>query len=550
MRRSLGRRAFLKGAAAVVATAGSLGRWLATPARGAHAEPLPPVVEVLVEDLALGPRELAQGHFERVAATPRGVTLPPRESRGAYTSPALKASFPVTHVGLHWRASTPAGSGLALAVRSSSDGVAWSAWREVLIEAHAPEGASETYGALVSTERGHHLQFRASFVAGEGAPLLERATLTLLNSKDGPRLPRSAVSQTATTALTGPPITFTREDWGADERLRFRGNREIWPRMYVPTKKAVVHHTVTTNDYATAEDAKAEVRAIYTYHARTLGWGDIGYNALVDQLGNSYEGRYGREQKDDPAGSGYGGPNGREVLSEDVVAGHAAHHNYGSTGLALLGTFCTPQECGGGAAPSEPMVAKLKELLVWECRKHEIDQKEATDYLLSNNEWNRRLVNVCGHRDCNATICPGGQVYTLLASLRQQVADALASSAAPTVALTASPPEGTSTDGQASYAWDASGGAGGYTYSSYLEGWHKASSSDDITYLSGFTGDKQPQWSDWTAATAASYSGLKDGHYTFHVRAKDAQGAVTVYQDNRTLLMANSGGGGGGRRPR
>ena len=33
--------------------------------------------------------------------------------------------------------------------------------------------------------------------------------------------------------------------------------------MFVPAKKLIVHHTATRNDYATAGEAAAEVRAIY-----------------------------------------------------------------------------------------------------------------------------------------------------------------------------------------------------------------------------------------------------------------------------------------------
>ena len=66
---------------------------------------------------------------------------------------------------------------------------------------------------------------------------------------------------------------------------------ESWPRMYVPVKKLVVHHTATTNDYT---DAAAEVRAIYVYHAKELDWGDIGYHALIGRDGMVYEGRRGR----------------------------------------------------------------------------------------------------------------------------------------------------------------------------------------------------------------------------------------------------------------
>jgi hypothetical protein len=124
---------------------------------------------------------------------------------------------------------------------------------------------------------------------------------------------------------------LTRADWGCDESLRFSGSQELWPRHYVPVKKLVVHHTATERLLTTDAEIEAEVRAIYTYHARTLGWGDIGYGALIGLNGKSYEGRYGR-------GSG----STREIFSQDVVAGHAYEHNYGATGVALIGWFHPP----------------------------------------------------------------------------------------------------------------------------------------------------------------------------------------------------------------
>src|SRR5699024_11679115 len=51
-----------------------------------------------------------------------------------------------------------------------------------------------------------------------------------------------------------------------------------------------------------------------------LDWGDIGYNYLVDFMGNVYEGRIG---------------------GDNVVGGHAYQYAYGSSGICEMGSFKT-----------------------------------------------------------------------------------------------------------------------------------------------------------------------------------------------------------------
>ena len=527
MQRQMGRRHFLQTAGVAILACLSYPFVLR---RRAQARGLSPAVQVLVADLRQGPAELAAGSVQGLRLSSAGLSLAPAAARGTYLSPPLPSPFPFTHVGLHWLATNADDGTVQFQVRASVDGITWSPWQNVHIEALPGEAANdENYGALVGAQRATYIQYRAELAGAGGGPLLAHVVVTLLNSRDGPRL-TPATTAPATAAVGGKPITFTREEWGADEKLRFRGRREIWPRAYVSTKKVVVQHTARGNDYETVEDAKAEVRAIYTYHTRTLGWGDIGYNSLVDNFGNSYEGRHGRD------GPGYDGPGGREILSEDVVAGHASSHNYGSTGVALLGTFCSTDECAGGTTPSETMVGRLKDILVWECGQHQIDPHGDRDFLLSADAWNRDLLNICGHRDCNSTICPGENVYALLPSLRDYVAGQLNDTSGPTVTIIAYPLEATITDGKASYTWYDAGGSGGLVYSYYLEGWFKPSNSADINYLSGYNENKEPDWSDWTNETTKSFSGLEDGHYTFHVLTRDSAGTISAYQDNRTLL--------------
>ncbi|MEE8346218.1 MAG: N-acetylmuramoyl-L-alanine amidase, partial [Dehalococcoidia bacterium] len=468
---------------------------------------------VLTEDLRLNAGELAAGSSSGTKVAGGRLTLA-ASGTGEYVSPGLRSSFPATHAGLHWRGSSPQSASFWL--RSSPDGQAWSEWQPVIVEAgHGREPLPETYGALIRVDRAQQFQFRARLDGGNGKAEIQSVTVTVLNAED----------ETLALPLAAPsakPLTYSREAWGADEGLRFKSSGEVWPRDYLPTKKAVVHHTATGNDYPSPAAAMADVRAIYTYHASTLGWGDIGYSWIIDKFGNAYEGRRGRD------GPGYDGPGGRELVSEGVVGGHVRSYNHGSTGIALLGTFQS-------VAPSSEALSKLGDVLAWECSQHGINPQASTDFLTASDNWHRALPNVCGHRDTVATACPGSSLYALLPGLRNDVASRLADPSAPTVSMISAPGEATRTDRNVGYAWQSDGGSGAKEYSYYLEGW---SLNDDIlvVYESGFNAAREPAWSSWTAAREASFTLSQPGHYTFHVRARDSLGRVSVYEDSRTLL--------------
>jgi hypothetical protein len=468
---------------------------------------------VRTEDLRLGARELAGGSLNGTKIADSRLTLAVSGS-GEYVSPELRSSFPATHAGLHWRGSAP--QAVSFWLRSSPDGTAWSEWQPVIVEVgHGRDLSPETFGALIRVNGANYFQFRTRLESGKGDVEIESVTLTVLNTEDGPLV--SSLDAVASAAPQTKPVTFSREGWGANEALRFNGSGEIWPRGYVPTKKVVVHHTVT-GDYSTLAEAKADVRAIYTFHTVTRGWGDIGYNWLIDKFGNAYEGRRGRN------GPGYDGPGGRELVSEGVVAGHAYSYNHGSSGVAMLGTFTS-------APPSAAALAKLRDVLAWECSRHGINPQASTDFLRASDSWHRGLLNVCGHRDTAATACPGSSLYALLPGLRNDTASRLAGSSASTVSMTSAPAQGTRTNRNVSYAWQGSGAVG---YSYYLEGW--SLDNVGVVYWSGFNAAHEPAWGNWTTATQAAYTLLQPGHYTFHVRAKDSLGRVSVYQDSRTLL--------------
>lgn len=517
-RGSLSRRDFLK-AGVGLAALGLAARWgasrLWTPGAAADTG-----VVVLTEDLHLGPSELAGGSLS--AARVQDGRLLATATTGEYVSPAVRTGFPATHVGLHWRGGPAAGR---FSLRASSDGVAWSDWVPVELEdGHGRGATEETFGALVRVDRAQHLQFRAEIAESRAGEGIEAVTLTAMNSEDGPQATALAepLATEGAAAPTSKPLNYRREAWGANEAIRFNSGGEIWPRDYVPTKKMVIHHTATGNGYSTVAQAQADVRSVYTYHTITQGWGDIGYCWLVDKFGNSYEGRRGRD------GPGYDGPGGRELVSEDVVGGHARSYNHGSSGIAMLGTYDV-------GAPGAAALNKLRDILAWECSRHGIPPSGASYFLRADDTWHANLRNICGHRDTFATACPGSAMYALIPGLRTDTVNRLANSAAPSVAITSAPAQGTRTNRNVSYAWTGGGGTGAKTYSYYLEGW-ELDSDVLVVEHSGFDSRLQPAWSSWTSATKASFTLYKPGHYTFHVRSRDAAGRVSVYQDNRTLL--------------
>ncbi|MFQ6019925.1 MAG: N-acetylmuramoyl-L-alanine amidase, partial [Dehalococcoidia bacterium] len=545
MPQRIGRRKFLQASISAALAGVAYGATLGMPALGLKAKPS--ARRVLTKDLHLGPPELAKGSRSGLTAGTGGLKLGRGRGKGYYLSPILHSGLAFNYVGLYWSGLYPEGGSVAAWLRTSPDGHNWSPWETVHPEMEpSPLAKYDSYSALIGADRAHYAQFFCQLRGAKKKPALRRIGLTFLNPYDGPPLETAAAPDDSAfggtafaagpllgtaaapaEAASGKPITFRRQDWGADESLRFSGGREVWPRSYVPTKKLIVHHTVTGNGYRTVAEAKALVRAIYTYHARTLGWGDIGYNSLIDKFGNSYEGRRGRA-----------GPRGREVLSEDVVGGHALAYNYGSSGIALLGTLCTPSECSGGTSPSPQMISRLRNVLAWECRRHGIRPRGRSDFLKHNRRWHRDLPNIVGHRNVYGTTCPGGYVYTLLPRLRRDVAARLANSAAPSVSIISAPPAGTVRNGKVVFAWRGRGSSGGLKYSYCLEGWSKPPGTSVVKYIRGFTSRKSQAWSPWRRATKASLCFVVPGLYTFHVRVKDSRGRVGVYQGSRTFLGA------------
>lgn len=167
------------------------------------------------------------------------------------------------------------------------------------------------------------------------------------------------------------------------------GKRLIWALEYPEdVEKIVIHHTATDSDL---EDPEAAIRAIYYYHAVTRGWGDIGYNYIIDQYGNIYEGRYG---------------------GDGVVGGHAAGYNIGTIGIAVLGNY----------ENDELTYEALVSLLALIKEKADLWGISVEDTSKMREKTTKNLI---GHRDLDATLCPGENIYGMMSYLRSAVAGSL-----------------------------------------------------------------------------------------------------------------------------
>jgi len=220
----------------------------------------------------------------------------------------------------------------------------------------------------------------------EGA--LSELKLHALRSEDPPAGGGLGTTKPAGAAPAQPAIV-SRAAWGADESFRTLNPGCSQPFYASDVRFSVVHHTAGTNAYDPSDSASL-MRAIYYFHTHTNHWCDIGYNFLVDRFGTVFEGRYGG-------------------VTRAVVGAHAEGFNTGSTGVAVLGTFSTDP------LPSAAYGA-VRNLLAWKLTLHGVDPRAAV------TAGGTAVRTISGHRDLDATTCPGDMAAALLPQLRTDVA--------------------------------------------------------------------------------------------------------------------------------
>jgi hypothetical protein len=338
-------------------------------------------------------------------------------SRPVNGSAVMALPFAAGHLAVHWAGNPDA----ALSISTSTDAVTFGPAADVgRDEVGGQRGNGETYGAVLPGAN-------ATFVRVTTDRPIGRVTVLALADGDRVTTYRTLPGRPAG-ASVGQPSTLSRADWGADESLRFDATgKEVWPPTFWPVQKMIVHHTAGQNN---DPDPKATIRSIYYYHAITQGWGDIGYNFVIDQAGHIYKGRHSHTTATPSSASPTPDDTitGESAFGEGVTAAHAYNFNSGTVGVALLGTF-TNQDATSAAKRA------LEDLLAWKASIHGIDPNGSSVYTNPVNGGRRTFANIAGHRDVEATECPGGTFYDTLPDVRSQVAARIVASTSTTSTL-------------------------------------------------------------------------------------------------------------------
>jgi N-acetylmuramoyl-L-alanine amidase len=218
------------------------------------------------------------------------------------------------------------------------------------------------------------------------------------------------------------PVPFmSRAAWGADESWRFTNGVEDWPAEHYPAQALTVHHT----GFAASPDPAETVRTIYRQQALTSsrggiqGWGDIGYNLLIDAAGVVYEGRY--------SGSSFPVFGATDRLM--TTGAHVLYYNSGNIGVCLLGYLTD-------VPPTQAAQNSLVTVLAYLAAVVGINPLGVVNYYNpvarpDGTHSTGTVLGVSGHRNWAATDCPGSALYPLLGGIRQQAANAMPSAPAP-----------------------------------------------------------------------------------------------------------------------
>ncbi len=342
------------------------------------------------------------------------VAIPPTVTTASFLVPTTKSSLPFTDIAPHFSGSVPADTKVEIDLRFSEDGQNWGDWiaaNAATISNPERDKAGEVYGSLISVPQSAaadgsitpprtalyaEARLKLSSSTAGKTPHLSQFSFAFIDGGQSAGAPLATIDP----AMPGSPAIVRRSGWGAT------ATTANWPPVYTPATHIIIHHTGTTN---ASSDWAASVRSIWYYQSQVRGWGDIGYNYLIDPAGNIYEGRAG---------------------GADVAGSHSYPFDYGTVGIALLGEYSVTD-------PPAPMLDSLTKLSAWLVHQRGIDplgKSEISGKLVCGKTVIAGTYNITGGRDyagvgCdqpfNSSVSPGDRVVAALPDLRNGVEAAL-----------------------------------------------------------------------------------------------------------------------------
>jgi len=296
-----------------------------------------------------------------------------------YTSSIYQPSFAFNMLGFKWT------SQAQIKVRAYQNG--WSKWYQLEeMEPGRSEFDQYHYSDPIFFDRSEYFQFK---MIGSSNVDLEITALNTLKEKKLGFLSLLFKSEKAKADDINLDI-ISRSEWGADEDYRFDGDTEVWPAEYEKVTKFIVHHTAGS----TGEDnPEAVIRGIYYWHAVGRDWGDIGYNYLIDTKGNIYQGRFG--------GNGVIGAHAYDEIND-------LSYNRGTMGVSILGNYQTGDNLTSASRQAlTDLMAKKAQFFGIEPEGKSVFHEE-------------EIPNIVGHRDVDATSCPGDNIYNQFTEIISQ----------------------------------------------------------------------------------------------------------------------------------
>ncbi len=307
-----------------------------------------------------------------------------------YISKEIPAKEKANAAVLSWQQSDK--GGVALEVRTKN-GSTWSSWTPVDADDPGKDvKKADLSTALILAKNIDEMQYRFALSGTESEPSAEvdlsNSTIVTIDSSEGPKSSLATLGSkllpTVSANAGSSPNIITRAQWGSPEP-----NWSSWPPEYAKLNRVILHHTATIE----TGDSYADVRAIWQYHARTLGWGDIGYHYIVDSHGRIFEGRFHDK-------------NHSSRNKVEVIGGHAYGNNVGTVGISMIGNY-QHQQPSGAALESMAHVTGYK----------------LAPYGIDPNGNGPIGPATIGHFQVYATECPGTNIINRFGDIKARASE-------------------------------------------------------------------------------------------------------------------------------